>query len=87
MQTYSCFDILSHNPNGTDKFIEVRTTKLAKETPIFFSSNEYQFSKVNNDSYHLYRVFDFAKSPKLFTVNGDFDSFCRKEPVQFKGWF
>lgn len=81
------FDILSRNPNGTDKFIEVKTTKLAKETPIFFSSNEYQFSKANEDRYHLYRVFDFAKSPKFFTVKGDFDSFCRKEPVQFKGWF
>lgn len=81
------FDILSLNPNGTDKYIEVKTTKLAKETPIFFSSNEYQFSKENQDKYHLYRVFDFSKSPKFFTVKGDFDSFCRKEPVQFKGWF
>jgi len=81
------FDILSHNPNGTHKYIEVKTTKLAKETPIFFSSNEYNFSKENGENYHLYRVFDFVKIPKFFTVKGDFDSFCRKEPVQFKGWF
>ncbi|WP_373398595.1 DUF3883 domain-containing protein [Algoriphagus halophilus] len=81
------FDILSLNPNGTDKYIEVKTTKLAKETPIFFTTNEYKFSKENQDKYHLYRVFDFAKSPRFFSVKGDFDSFCRKEPVQFKGWF
>ncbi len=38
------FDILSRNLNGTDKYIEVKTTKLAKETPIFFSKNELDFS-------------------------------------------
>ncbi|MBN7813082.1 DUF3883 domain-containing protein [Algoriphagus sp. H41] len=81
------FDILSRNPNGTDKYIEVKTTKLAKETPIFFTSNEYRFSRENEANYHLYRVFDFGKSPKFFTLLGDFDSFCTKEPVQYRGWF
>lgn len=77
------FDILSRNPNGTDKYIEVKTTKLSKETPIFFSANEYQFSLENRHQYHLYRVFDIADSPRFFTVQGDFDSFCRKEAVKF----
>ncbi|QYH38465.1 DUF3883 domain-containing protein [Algoriphagus sp. NBT04N3] len=81
------FDILSKNPNGTDKYIEVKTTKLAKETPIYFSSNEYRFSIENEANYHLYRVFDLGKSPRFFTVKGGFDSFCRKEPVQYRGWF
>ena len=36
------FDILSKNLNGTDKYIEVKTTKLGKETP--FSSQETSFN-------------------------------------------
>jgi hypothetical protein len=42
------FDILSRNLNGTDKYVEVKTTKLAKETPIFFTKNELDFSIENS---------------------------------------
>jgi hypothetical protein len=81
------FDILSKNDNGTDRYIEVKTTKLSKETPLFFSQNEYIFSKENSSQYHLYRVFNFAQSPKLFIANGSFDDFCLKEPVTYRGNF
>lgn len=81
------FDILSRNENGTDKYIEVKTTKLSKDTPIFFSKNEYEFSQVKINDYHLYRVFNFSNDPKIFLLNGEFDSFCRKEAIQYKGYF
>lgn len=81
------FDILSRNLNGTDKYIEVKTTKLSKETPFFFSKNEYECSKAKASDYHLYRVFQFAKSPKMFKVQGSFDSFCQVEAVGFRGFF
>ena len=81
------FDILSKNLNGSDKYIEVKTTKLSKDAPIFFSKNEYEFSKEKNTNYNLYRVFNFSKNPKIFQLNGDFDSFCKKEAIQFKGYF
>lgn len=81
------FDILSKHTNGNDKYIEVKTTKLSKEAPLFFSKNEYEFSKENEANYHLYRLYDFAKDPKLFFLKGDFDSFCHKEAIQYKGYF
>jgi hypothetical protein len=81
------FDILSKNPNGTDRYIEVKTTKLTKETPIFFTKNEYEFSINKSEDYHLYRLFNFSITPKLFIVNGSFDQFCKKEAIQFKGYF
>lgn len=81
------FDILSKNKNGTDRYIEVKTTKLSKETPVFFSKNEYLFSKQKKSNYFLYRVFQFSARPKLFHVNGSFDDFCRKEATQFRGTF
>lgn len=79
------FDILSKNINGTDRFIEVKTTKLGKDTPIFFSKNEYEFSIAQANNYHLYRLFDFNQNPRMFNVNGSFDSFCSKEAIQYKG--
>jgi hypothetical protein len=81
------YDILSKNLNGTDKYVEVKTTKLGKEAPFFFSSNEYKFSVEHKPDYHLYRIFDFNERPKMFTLNGSFDSFCYVEPVQYRGKF
>ena len=81
------YDILSKNTNGTDRYIEVKTTKLGKEAPIFFSKNEYEFSSRNASSYFLYRLFNFSKKPKIFIVNGRFDDFCKFQPINFKGIF
>jgi hypothetical protein len=81
------FDILSRNENGTDRFIEVKTTKLTKEAPIFFSKNEFDFSASNKSNYYLYRVFNLRDNPRLFIVNGSFNEFCNYQPVKFKGFF
>lgn len=81
------FDILSKNLDGTDRYIEVKTTKLGKYTPIFFSYNEYAFSKANASEYYLYRLYNFDTLPKMFSLAGDFDSFCTKEPIHFRGYF
>lgn len=81
------FDILSKNANGTDKYIEVKSTKLTKETPIFFSKTEYEFSKLKSKNYWLYRVFDIQHKPKMFHVKGKFDDFCAVEVESYKGHF
>lgn len=81
------FDILSKNENGTDRYIEVKTTKLTKDTPIFLSKNELDFSQEKSENFHLYRLFNFSEDPKMFTKQGSFDSFCRVEPIQFRGLF
>jgi len=81
------FDILSKNLNGTDKFIEVKTTKLSKEAPFFFSVNELNFSIENESDFNLYRVFNFNNLPQMFQLKGRYDKFCRIEPQQFMGRF
>ncbi len=81
------FDILSKNKDGSDRYIEVKTTKLSKDAPIFFSKNEYEFSKERSDKYHLYRLFNFYEKPKMFSLQGDFDSFCQKVAINYKGYF
>lgn len=81
------FDILSRNLNGTDKYIEVKTTKLGKETPIFFSKNELDFSVEKSSDFHLYRLFDFEEKARMFTRNGALNQICNSVPVAFKGYF
>lgn len=81
------FDILSKNLNGTDKYIEVKTTRLGKETPFFFSSNELQFSINKASHYHLYRLFNAERDVRLFQKNGSLDNICKSVPTMYKGYF
>jgi len=81
------FDILSKNNNGTDRFIEVKTTKLAKETPIYFSRTEWKFATIKGNEFYLYRVFNFNDKPQLFIKQGNYESFCTPLAQSFKGYF
>lgn len=81
------FDILSKNTNGTDRYIEVKATKLTKEAPFYFSALEYDFSKRNSSNFFLYRVFNLKSDPKLFIASGQYDTFCNTRPTQFKATF
>jgi hypothetical protein len=81
------FDILSRNLNGTDKYIEVKTTRLGKETPFIFSSNELQFSIKKASDYHLYRLFIAENDARLFQKNGALNTICKSIPTMFKGYF
>jgi hypothetical protein len=81
------FDILSRNYNGTDKYIEVKTTKLGKETPFYFTKNELEFSKQKAANYHLYRLFNATQHLKIFKKTGSFLEMCNHMPVLYKGFF
>ena len=80
------FDILSRNVDGSDKYIEFKTTRLGKETPFYFSRNELMFSKKQSGHYHLYRLFDFEENARMFVKNGSLDSICSYVPISFKGY-
>lgn len=81
------YDILSKNENGTDRFIEVKTTKLSKETPIYISRTEVRFASKVLKEFYLYRVYNFDTNPKLFIKNGEYERFCTLIPQSFKGHF
>lgn len=81
------YDILSKDISGEDKFIEVKTTTLGKDTPIFFTKRENDFSVHKQEAFHLYRVFELSKNPKMFTRSGRFEDFCNVESASFKGVF
>ena len=81
------YDILSRNTNGTDRFIEVKTTKLAKETPIYLTKTELSFANKRPQDFFLYRVFHFEKKPQLFIKHGTYTGYCTLVPESYKGYF
>lgn len=81
------YDILSFDSTGKERFVEVKTTAFAKETPFFASNNEVVFAREMSEQFHLYRLFDFRKVPKLFSLQGDIERYCRLDPVSYRCQF
>ncbi len=77
------FDILSFETSGEERFIEVKTTAFAKETPFYASRNEVSFSSDFQSQFQLYRLFEFRRSPKLFSLKGAIGDHCQMDPVNF----
>jgi len=77
------YDILSFDLDGRERLIEVKTTRFGSLTPFFASRNEVGTSESHNDQYQLYRLYNFARQPKLFTLGGSLRESCRLEPIQF----
>jgi hypothetical protein len=78
------YDILSFEVSGRERFIEVKTTKYAIETPFYVTRNEEVVSREKSDRYHLYRLFSFGASPRLFTLTGPLSIGCSLEPQLYR---
>lgn len=78
------YDIQSFDFDGRERFIEVKTTAFLAETPFFLSQNEVEFSSHRSDQFHLYRLFDFRKRPRMFTLPGAVDMTCKLDPVSYR---
>lgn len=78
------FDILSFEETGTERYIEVKTTRYGSETPFFVSRHEVAVSKKERDRYRVYRVFDFRYRPRFFQKCGQIDEMFLLEPAQYE---
>lgn len=81
------YDILSKNFDGTDRYIEVKTTKLSKETPIYLTKTEVNFALLRSKDFYLYRVYSIDSKPQLFIKSGQYENFCKLQAQTFKGYF
>lgn len=77
------FDIRSFENDGSDRFVEVKTTGYGKETPFYLTRNEVRTSQEHAARYHLYRLFRFRLTPGLFTLRGALEQTCVLHPVTF----
>jgi hypothetical protein len=78
------YDVLSFEEDGTERFIEVKTTNSGKESPFLITANELDFSEDYSEKYYLYRVFNFKKSPKLFMLKGCLKDRYKITPTAFR---
>ena len=81
------YDVLSFEEDGRERFIEVKTTAYAKETPFFISDGELSFANSHELEFRLYRVFEFRRAPRLFELRGRPDCHCRLDPTTYRASF
>jgi hypothetical protein len=62
------YDILSFNPDGGERLIEVKTTNGSARTPFFISRNESALAVERPSDWRIYRVHLFAQDPRIFTL-------------------
>ncbi|MDD3186037.1 MAG: DUF3883 domain-containing protein [Anaerostipes sp.] len=73
------YDILSYSKDGTEKYIEVKTTNGLESNSFFITANELAMSKKKSDQYYLYRVYDFdidTMIGKISIRQGSLEELC-----------
>lgn len=81
------YDIQSFEEDGRERFIEVKTTAYAKETPFFISDSEVSFANAHELEFRLYRVFEFRREPRMFELHGRPEQHCRLDPTTYRASF
>ena len=81
------YDVLSFDPDGRERFIEVKTTSFARETPFFVTKGELTLSEEAKEQFRLYRLFEFRQSPRLFELSGALSQHCELDPITYRASF
>lgn len=77
------FDISSFEPEGASRLIEVKTTNGWDRTPFHLSRNELAVADANRDTWHLVRLWNFARTPKAFSIRPPLQSYVELTPSSF----
>ena len=64
------YDILSFNDDGSERYIEVKTTKGGKRTEFYLTANELAYSKLMKDSYNPKGKTLWETPCHIFRLNG-----------------
>lgn len=68
------YDIASFTQEGRERLIEVKTTNGWERTPFHISRNELEVAKARHEDWHLFRLYEFARSPKAFELRPPLES-------------
>jgi hypothetical protein len=80
------YDILSFDSNGSEKYIEVKTTSSGLNRSFFITGAELERSKKEGENYYLYRLYHFNEknmTADFIILRGDLSRYCTN-PVEFE---
>lgn len=77
------YDVRSFDVDGTERCIEVKTTRAGAGRAFVVSPRELQVSRNHPDRYWLYRVHNFGEDPRYWTRRGALDREWFVRPSQY----
>jgi hypothetical protein len=81
------YDIRSFEADGRFRYIDVKTTGLAKAFPFQVTANEVACSATLRQEYHVYRLFRFSRTPGLYVLAGSLQETCKLDPTEYRARF
>lgn len=81
------YDILSYDPTGQIRLIEVKTTSGPATTDFFLTRLEREVSVERSDVWQLHRVHLFYKNPSIFVIKPPLDQAVNLRPETWRGMF
>ncbi|MGQ3028033.1 MAG: DUF3883 domain-containing protein [Ferrovibrionaceae bacterium] len=81
------YDILSFDPSGAERLIEVKTTTGGQFTPFFLSENERSLAEERSDAFRLRRLYDFSQQPRAFDLVPPLEGKILLRPVSYRASF
>jgi hypothetical protein len=79
------YDVLSYDDaDDSKKLVAVKTTGLGKFFPFYLTATELRCSEDMPDRFHLFRVFDFGRSPRAYILAGSLRERCCLEPTLYR---
>jgi hypothetical protein len=81
------YDIASFTPQGEPRLIEVKTTNGWDRTPFYISRNEIRVADDNRDTWHLFRLYNFAREPRAFEIRPPLDAHVSLTATSFQANF
>jgi hypothetical protein len=78
------YDVLSFDPTGRERLLEVKTTNGSARTPFFVSRNECAVAMERPADWRIYRVHLFAAEPRIFTIAPPLEEAGKLQPETWR---
>lgn len=81
------YDVMSFDPTGRERLIEVKTTNGPVRTPFYLSRNEHGLAAERPQEWRIYRVHLFATDPRVFTIAPPLENVVYLRPETWRAFF
>jgi hypothetical protein len=79
------YDVLSFNElDDSEKYIEVKATGNGMYFPFYVTAVELRCSEDPGPRFHLFRIFDFSRGPRLYILKGTLRESCALVPMVYQ---
>lgn len=81
------YDIMSFDPAGRERLIEVKTANGSARTPFYLSRNERGFAEEMPAEWRIYRVHLSARDPRILTIAPPIENAVNLQPETWRASF